>query len=355
MDIQKIIQTNADNFIKEIEQNNGKAKPGHNGPYHDKETPVRNSGHIAILLLKAYEKTQEPKYKIWAEKLLEYLMSKEARPYNYTFHHRGELETTKGKDKCNGVIGQAWSIEALMKGYEIIGNEKYQELAKKIYKLHKFNPTIGLWKRCSIEGKTMREDLTLNHQIWFASIGTMIKDEKIEQEIKQFLNKLDKNLETHKNGLIKHMARSKYIRKFYMLKNKLMKTKIDEKYLYNKEASYHAFNLYALARLQNKHPEHEFFKSEKYKKITEYAISEEHITIASENKYGFSYNPSGIELAYFLKIQKEQGLIIANELIEKAIELQLEKNMNKETKMLSENTDDPETLKARIYELCEMI
>jgi hypothetical protein len=37
-------------------------------------------------------------------------MSKQARPFGWNFHHRDK----KKKDRCNGVIGPAFSIMALM-------------------------------------------------------------------------------------------------------------------------------------------------------------------------------------------------------------------------------------------------
>ena len=37
--------------------------PGHNGPYHDPETPVRNTGHCLILFSYCYSRTVDDKYK----------------------------------------------------------------------------------------------------------------------------------------------------------------------------------------------------------------------------------------------------------------------------------------------------
>ena len=82
---------------------------GHNGPYNDSETPVRNKGHWLIIFSKCFELTGKQIYLDTVRKLAEYLVSKESRPYGYSFHHR----LKEVKDKCNGLIGQAWTFAAL--------------------------------------------------------------------------------------------------------------------------------------------------------------------------------------------------------------------------------------------------
>ena len=107
-DLNTIIIKNAEHFL------NNKTAPGHNGPYNDPETYVRTHAHLSILFFKAFKITKNNKYKKEAIRQINFLLLKEARPYNSTFHYRNK----KGKDKCNGLIGQAWSIEALMIAYE---------------------------------------------------------------------------------------------------------------------------------------------------------------------------------------------------------------------------------------------
>ena len=55
------------------------------------------------------DKTSEEKFKKAALACTEYLSGQKARPYGKTFCHR----KSDSKDKCNGLIGQAWSIEAI--------------------------------------------------------------------------------------------------------------------------------------------------------------------------------------------------------------------------------------------------
>ncbi len=39
----------------QIQSDDGSFPPGHNGPYHDQETPVRNTAHWLFTMLKACE------------------------------------------------------------------------------------------------------------------------------------------------------------------------------------------------------------------------------------------------------------------------------------------------------------
>ena len=141
-------------------------------------------------MLYCYKLKKINDYKVSAEKALDYLMSQEARPYGHTFFNRDY----KNGDKCNGVMGQAWPIEALVYAFEVLEEKKYLDLALEVYYKHVFDKRIGLWKRCDIDGSVVRSfDTTLNHQMWFAASAGLLSvaanDEKIEKEVNIFLSK----------------------------------------------------------------------------------------------------------------------------------------------------------------------
>ena len=77
----------------ETQKMNGSFPAGHNGPYFDPETPVRNTAHFLFLLSKEYQKTKDISLKTAAYNAIDYLLSNSARPYNFTFHCR--LKTKK--------------------------------------------------------------------------------------------------------------------------------------------------------------------------------------------------------------------------------------------------------------------
>lgn len=334
LNLNKIIIKNADFILKRIKKHGFPV--GHNGPYNDEETEVRSNAHWAIILFKAFEITKKKKYRDAARSCLDYLLSNEARPLGFTFYCRKNPR----KDKCNGLIGQAWAVETLMEGFRVLKKEGYKQLAKKVFQMHRFDKQRGYWKRREINGKNLFYDLTFNHQLWFAATGASISD----VNVKIFMNKLEKNISIRKNGLIRHLLWPNFTVPILFLKGKL-----NGKYLYNKEAGYHAFNLYALALLKKKFPKHSFWKSRKFKKIVRYSMTDEHLKISEKNKYGFPYNPSGIEQAFFAFIFKD---LFKNykEIMKERLQRQFARHLDKKTFLMDKNTSDPSVLASRIYE-----
>ena len=144
--------------IEIMDPDSGAFRPGENGPHKQVTTPVRNTAHWIKVLLYAYRSTGWSEFLQSAIKGLEYLLSDDVRPGGYTYINR----EYKNGDKCNGVIGQAWPIEALVDGYEVTGDCRYLNQALKIYSLHKFDSRIGLWVRCDVDGSSIRSfDTTL--------------------------------------------------------------------------------------------------------------------------------------------------------------------------------------------------
>ena len=92
-----------------LDKDSGAFPPGENGPHKQITTPVRNTAHWVKILLYGYKTTGDNVFLLAAIKSLEYLLSDDVRPGGYTYINRDY----KNGDKCNGVIGQAWPIEAL--------------------------------------------------------------------------------------------------------------------------------------------------------------------------------------------------------------------------------------------------
>ena len=105
--------------LEELNQN-GYLIGGHNGPYYDPETPVRNTAHWTCIFSHYYNETKDQKYYSAVKKCSEYLLSVKARPMNATFFCR----TNKLKDFSNGTIGQAWAIEGIVEAYKTIKDER---------------------------------------------------------------------------------------------------------------------------------------------------------------------------------------------------------------------------------------
>ena len=128
MKLSDFIILSAEKALK-LQDNNGSFPPGHNGPYHDPETPVRNSGHWLITFAKCFSLTGKSVFRERVVGAGKYLMSKTARPYGHSFHHRNK----NNKDRCNGLIGQAWTIEAIAQAAMTLEDESYSDLAEDVF------------------------------------------------------------------------------------------------------------------------------------------------------------------------------------------------------------------------------
>lgn len=338
-----------------IQTGDGSFPPGHNGPYHDPETPVRNTAHWLFALASMYEKTREARWRDAGTKAVEYLMSSNARPHGKTFHCRNK----KGKDKCNGLIGQAWVIEALVQAGRVFDRQDCYQLAEKVFRLHPWDRNIGIWQRVEIDGTILSFDRTFNHQLWFAAAGSMLKKTKEAQiRARFFLEKIAGKVHLYANGIVFHQSPMgrfhSYLKKGikpvaielkFRLENQLVK-----KSLFSKSAGYHGFNLYAFSILKKTFPDAEIWKCKKFKALITAHRNENFILNLEKSEFSYRYNLSGIEVAFaeetFFKNREEVILWINRQLKETYLE---------KANPLSRNVSDPNTADARIYEAARFV
>lgn len=353
----------------------GEMPSGHNGPYYDQETPIRNTSHWAISFIKAYELTDDIEYKEAARKCYKYLAKNFVKGKTYV-HRKNE-----NKDQCNGLIGPAWNIESFVEGYNFFNDANCLEIAENIQKLIPFDEKVGLWQKVEIDGKILKYDMTFNHQLWYAASLALLysinKSDEIEKQVEIFLSKLKNNFRIHRTGLVKHAIIFSYSPKLLLL-NFFRKIKIFSKKIITnksfkyKEEGYHLFNLFAFAIINEIFPNHNFYKSRKFRKALNFSFSDtlyrdlkknnysEDITnlpVKKEieiNRYGFAYNAPGFEILYIYKVFKP----LINEKyfnFAKIINDQLNLTFNNNTNTFSKNTEDYITLTSRIYELSRIL
>ncbi|MFW6015622.1 MAG: hypothetical protein ACOCRK_04230, partial [bacterium] len=178
MQIKQIMDKIISRKLLEIESK-GFIKGGHNGPYYDEETPVRNTAHWAVIFSYYYKKTNQKRYYDAVKLCGDYLLSKEARPMNGTFFCRYNTN----KDFVNGIIGQAWAIEGLVAVYDTTSDEKYIQAAREVFLMLPFDQNNKLWSVIDIDGSRKGFDMTFNHQLWFATSGVLILSKKNDSEI----------------------------------------------------------------------------------------------------------------------------------------------------------------------------
>lgn len=276
MSIENILEEHLKGKILELEVN-GFILSGHNGPYYDFETPVRNTAHWLIIFSYYYEKTENKKYYEAVERCGNYLISKTARPMNSSFYCR----FGGNKDFSNGVIGSAWAIEGLVSAYKITKKKKYIEVAEEVFLMHPFNDEDKLWKVINVDGSLRDYDLTFNHQLWFAASGTILLSAKDNLEIRRrcevFFENLTKIYKVRKNGLIKHhifLSRNK-IEKFKNIlkvsRGILIKLRLKKSIIY-KENGYHLFNMYAFSLIKEHGYKLDLFESDSFEKSLNYCF-----------------------------------------------------------------------------------
>lgn len=363
-----------------VSDSTGYIRGGVNGPYGDPETPVRNFGHWIITFAKCYDWTGQVKLKDKVAELREHLCSEKSRPYGYSFHHRNKTD----KDKCNGLIGQAWTFEALGEASRVLEARRCGQLAEEVFFQHPFDRRIGLWNRLEIDGQVLSFDSTFNHQLWFAASSSLIyseEKEEIRSRIIRFLDCLKHNLSVPKNGLVyhpiehlfdAHMQRqhrvSSQVKKWFMhilsavrtgtwpkeaKSYEQAKTEIREK-LVSKSIGYHCFNMYAFALLKQSIPTHPFWNSERFTNMIDYMLTEEYNNGLDDNPFGYPYNSPGFEVTYALSMLKAMPKKTILKTCNWWVNKQLKRCYNSETRMMDRNTEDPVTHTARIYELARL-
>ena len=342
-----------------ILQNEEGAFPGgHNGVRIDPETPVRNTSHWLITMLKMYSHFKEKVFKDSADKAVNYLLSREARPMQATFWHRKKTE----KDFCNGLMGQAYTIEALAIAYKETQNIEIKKVAEEVFLMHPFDEKTGLWQRVAVDGSHLTADETFNHQLWFAASGALLWDSGANEEINRcisiFINNLPLNMRLYKlknKGLIIHpLLRnlSKYNNKINKFNSLITHIRQIKKKKIMHAIGYHAFNLYALAVIKRIYPIHPFWESEICASALKYAKSKTYIDVTEDPRFSIPHSPAGSETSFF------ERAFVLNTFFpnednaaeqQRLISLQFNKSYDFDENMLNKCTADPVTQSARIY------
>ncbi len=348
-------------FIKSAEtglekqRSDGAMSAGHNGPHNDPETPVRNTSHWLIFFLKAFELSEEPKFKKAASSCLSYLLMKESRPGDATFYHRKNPQ----KDFSNGIIGQAWTIEALIYASRKFNNPEILKLAEDVFNLHPYDPSVQAWKVVNPDGTIRDYDRTFNHQLWFASIGCeLIKQgvTSVQDSVDHFIQNIHKNIEFYPDGVIKHYPYAytfpPSLRKSAGRLNNRLKSlfnPFDSNYSHS--VGYHAFNTYALGVIYRYDPDLPFFKNGLFRTSLDAIGNDRFQKCLPEAKFGYPYNPPGIEIAVSLQAGTQLSKNEIEKLQKKWLNKQFEMNFDFNNFTMTRNTPDPLTNQARMYEL----
>lgn len=350
-------------LVKEIADNNicaiqefGYAQPGHNGPYFDQDTAIRNSAHWLCTYSSLYRLYGELKYFQMVKTLAEYILREE----HYGKNGAVMFRKNKISDFSNGIMGSAWVIEALIEAAKTLHDEHYYEKARQLFLLEEFDERLRLWKIVDIDGRVVSIDYVYNHQAWFAASGSIIceyrYDAEINRQVSLFLDNYNRNLLVQPSGLLFHQVNFDYSAKG-LFKKKIRALLCDlsvgnrmseQKKL---EKGYQLFDLYGLALLRNRYEDKAIFHDPKILKAVRYGLNIHNIrslcTENSINQYGFAYNSPAFEAGY-VALAFLGGFNPEVEAL--TYDLQYRYFYDSAIKMFAKNTKDPKTLTARVYE-----
>lgn len=336
----------------EAQREDGSLPPGHNGPYGDPETPVRNTAHWCITFLAAWRRTRDTAFRVAAERACAYLMSSAARPGGGAFYCRNNPK----KDGTNGLIGQAWAIEALVEAGKHLGRGDLLETASDVFCLHPYVDEAGGWRRVKLSGEPIDFDRTFNHQLWFCAAGALLAAagvEKAAPAVRDFVSRIPRHMKLYRSGLIRHVSAWFLARRAWDRASgfaRLLRNAAHGRALRVKAVGYHAFNAYAFALVHRALPDLRIGTQGGVAAALNYLISDEYSEAIGRSPYGFAYNPPGFEAAvtigtFFPHRQQD---------VEHWIGRQLAESYNATSGQFDRRVADPTTSAARLYEACRL-
>lgn len=331
----------------ELSDNEAFFPGGNNGPYFDLETPIRNTSHWLITFSILSVLKNDVKYRQTALQLSYYLMNNSTYKEGKIYIHRQK----KGKDWSNGVIGQAWVVEALAIAGRLLKNPHISEFARECSEQLYFNRSIGAWERPELKGYNNQIDYTLNHQLWYAAARAEAINGKNCEEIHLFLKKLYNGaLRIRDSGQICHLFYSNSLKGLLIQGKYKISEKINRRKVLEKEVGYHLYNLHPLARLKLFYPDHKLFQQPKLLKAIQYVINSNFLQALPDNKYAYPYNAPAFELPYVISVFHDffngEELGVLGEVYERQLQLTYDSNVN----WFCRSNSDSLTLSARIYE-----
>jgi len=330
----------------DLQREDGSFPPGRNGVYDEPETPVRTTSHWLTTLSKVYEITGDDVFAEAANDAADYLLSDEVRPYGNTFHSRN----AEGKDKCDGLVGQAAPIRGLAWAGSTFKRPELFETAEDVFSLHPFDARLGLWQRVEIDGTNLSFDRTLNHQIIFAAAATSLIDDSkhVKQRVEIFLDSLSDNMRIHPDGVVRHYVRppltnvlrviakspshwpllwNEFAAHYYARSSEFRK----------KELGYQLTILAALAHIKRCFPCHHIWGHPRIKSALDFIQTSDYERQIRKQKLNYGSMTPGINYARVLTTFEDPS----NREIRPWIELVIDRKYDLETKLLTRETSDP--------------
>jgi hypothetical protein len=334
-----------------LQAKDGSFPAGHNGPWNHADTPLRTTAHWAICILNTFSILKKGSYADSAARAGEYLLANEARPDGFSFFCRSS------RNRCNGLVGQAWVLEALLDLGLHSNDPRFWNTATDVVIKHPFNKRLCLWENLDVDGTPLGINRVLNQQIWFAVISYRLAlstgHEEIMEKCLSFFDNLHRQAR-FQNGVFDHLIYNHFnCQPLDAVAGFAIRLVFDSfsKRFNRKEAGlgYLPFILHILALLFRANPGLPFWKNSGFIPAIKQAISflnSEVFGKAVDNRYLWSYNPVGFEIALAIESFGINSTVTTTQWVNE----QLHRHFDFKHWRMDGATQDPNTLAARIYE-----
>jgi hypothetical protein len=337
----------------------GRMPSGHNGPYDDKMTPVRNTAHWVCLFGALAEETGNPAFQRAAHKCADYLCSEDAQSSGLLRNRMA-----RAKDPWNGLIGQVWALEALLFAGTRMSRTDCMRLFHEVLIHLPFDESVCLW-RLSPLGDRSRLVLTLNQQIWMASLIARAAEVVNADQLKSvelFLSEVAHYVRLRQNGVLRQVIsfRSKECVSLPRLalvdpRNVLLGHHLQAvcrrlRWGALADLGYHAFTLFGLAQIKLAFPMHPFWSDAQLRMSLDTCAREEFYQQNVTNPFGGGYHLVGIETALSLCLFQWGRSDARTERIRRCTEQDLAHLSGSGQLRHAIHITDTETVTARLYE-----
>ena len=333
---------------------------GHNGPYFDLESPVRNSSHWLATMAMAFKLTSDDSFRIAGAGLARYLESTSPSIDGGSVHRQ-----RFPKDWTNGIIGPAWESEGLALAGRHLGLESAAATGAATLRRLGFDEKRGLWRALDPATRSRAIDRTVNHQLYCTAIAAEYPDDPILKErVERFIGvALPNLLRTDDSDILEHhvpetpsqrlkhtaIARARSSVGPALRRAALSPGMVSD--AAQRDRGYHLFSLYSAVRIARATDRPDVLSLPAIRRATAALPSLAAEQSYRKNCYTFGYNPPGFELPYVAlhgATDPERGLAAA---ARDALATQLDVSLDTETGLFTHSTGDPLTLAARAFEL----
>lgn len=298
MNIPELIVTAAERGIHLCKA--GLYPPGYNGPWEQMETPARNTCHWAVTNAKAYALTGNGAYKDLVYRSIKAILEQRFCPFSASF-----MILNANRSFPNGIVGQAWVMEALVAACRCLEDHHYLEVARRLALKHHFEPSVNLWAILNIDGTTGPIHSSLNQQLWFGVMSLVVAKLSNDENLLSTCDRFFANVHRHA-WYAKDLIHMKINPRSFMAKRgresrDLIRLLLTERKTQSEATvGYLPYTLFPLAmawKLGANTKKELLPEAERCaKNFIKIPLSD-----LANNCYCFSYHPTGFEVAYILK------------------------------------------------------